>query len=211
MKVRRMFPVAQPPERVWNLLCDVPAVAVCVPGLDLTQQRDDGTCLASFAIKVGPLSVKLDGEGIFTRDDSSRSANIEGSGIDKRGGSRVTGAMRYAVVADGETSIVKVEVDFKLSGRLAQVGRTSIVEDITRTLTQEFADNVEQRLTDETSEVRVQGEGATPNGDGTTTGTASSFRESHLDRQPTKEFNVGFALSKSLFQNFLTFFKRLFR
>ena len=210
MKVRQTFSVAQPPEMVWNLLCDVPAIAVCVPGLDLIQQRDDETYLASFAVKVGPLSVKLDGEGVFTRDDRSRSANIEGSGIDKRGGSRATGAMRYTVVANGETSVVEVEAEFKLSGRLAQVGRTSIVEDIARSLTQEFADNIEQRLSDESSEVRVQADGVTPNGKATA-GTASSPRESHLGRQSAREFNVGTALSRSLFQKFLRFFKNIFR
>jgi len=146
VEVKQSVKVARPPEEVWAFLSDVPAVAECVPGLQLLEERDDGTYRGSFAIKVGPLSTKLEGEGALARDDADRSASVEGKGVDKRGGSRAKGVMRYRVEGDGEGSVIDVSAEFTLSGPLAQIGRTSIINDVAQTLTSQFAENLEQRL-----------------------------------------------------------------
>lgn len=146
MEVKQSVKIARPPEDVWAFLSNVPAVAECVPGLQLHEERDDGTYRGSFAIKVGPLSTKLEGEGALARDDAGRSASVEGKGVDKRGGSRAKGIMRYSVDGDDEGSVIDVSAEFTLSGPLAQIGRTSIINDVAQTLTTQFAENLEQRL-----------------------------------------------------------------
>ena len=97
--------------------------------------------------KAGPVSTNLDGEGVLERDDASRVGTITGKGVDRRGGSRVNATITYAVRADGRSSFIEVRSDVKLSGRLAQVGRTGILEDVAARLTEEFAANVRERLT----------------------------------------------------------------
>lgn len=146
MEINQSIKVARTPEEVWEFLSDVPAVAQCVPGLELHEEREDGTYRGSFAIKVGPLGAKLDGEGVLTRDDENLSASVEGKGVDKRGGSRAKGVMRYNVAGDAEGSVIAVAAEFTLSGPLAQIGRTSIINDVAQTLTSQFAENLEQRL-----------------------------------------------------------------
>jgi uncharacterized protein len=197
MKINQRFMVAQPAERVWYLLSNVPAVAVCIPGLELTEHQDDGTCKGRFALKVGPLSAKLDGVGIFLRDNKSRSATVEGKGVDKRGGSRVSASMRYVVIDGGDASTVEVEADIKLSGPLAQVGRTGIIEDVAQTLTNEFAANIEQRLVSEPAETPEVSEGAT-------------VKDDEIVVVQPSEFDAGSAISKSLWRRITLFFKRLF-
>lgn len=146
MEVSQRFTIAGAPDEVWAFLSDVRAVAECVPGLELLGEGPDGVYLGRFAVKVGPVSAKVEGEGRLARDDAGRSATIEGKGVDKRGGSRVKGLMRYAVVPEGTGSAIEIRADMTLSGPLAQVGRTAIIEDVARALTREFSANLERRL-----------------------------------------------------------------
>lgn len=148
MEINQKIAIAKPPEQVWALLSDVEMVAQCVPGLELTGQSEDGTYRARFTLKVGPLSAKLDGEGTLTCDEKTRSATIAGKGVDKRGGSRAKGTMRYHVAGTDFGAEIDVNADFTLSGPLAQIGRTSIIDDIAQTLTRQFADNLEKQLAD---------------------------------------------------------------
>lgn len=180
MKITQNFTVPHPPEAVWEFMSDVGLVATCIPGLELTDEREGGAYLGTFAVKVGPVVAKLDGEGVLSRDDATRSATLEGKGGDKRGGSRASGTMRYAVVGDGEGAAVEVEADIKLSGPLAQIGRTGIIEDVARTLTEQFAANIASRLA------------------------------ATQDEPEIGQFDAGSAVSRALWRRLVGFLKRLF-
>ena len=193
MKVNQRFTVADSPDRVWHFLSNVRQVVTCVPGLELTDERDDGAYLGRFAVKVGPLSAKLDGEGTLSRDDADYSAKFEGKGIDKRGGSRAKGTMHYTVTSDPEGAAVEIQADFTLSGPLAQVGRTGIIEDVARALTQEFANNLVARLGAASGRSEAEASAA---------GIAAPPTQ-------TRHFDAGFALSQSLWCRLLNFLKRL--
>jgi len=212
MKVSQRFTIADSPERVWRVMSDVRDVVTCVPGLEMTKERDDGAYLGRFSVKVGPLSAKLDGEGVLSRDDAALSAKVEGRGVDKRGGSRAKGTMRYVVTKDPEGAAVEIEADFTLSGPLAQVGRTGIIEDVARSLTQEFAGNLATRLAGASERppqqaiVGTAGSGEEP--DSAASGaapTASSVGQ----RPAARQFDVGSALSHALWRRVLNFLKRL--
>lgn len=190
MEVKQSVKVARPPEEVWEFLSDVPAVAECVPGLQLHEERDDGTYRGSFAVKVGPLSAKLDGEGVLTRDDAGLSASVEGKGVDKRGGSRARGVMRYKVAGDGEGSVIDVSAEFTLSGPLAQIGRTSIIDDVAQTLTSQFAQNLEQRLAAAPGGAKAESGGKAG---------ADSAKDAQAETRPgTEQFDAGKALKSAV-------------
>lgn len=212
MEVNQSITVARPPEDVWKFLSDVPAVADCVPGLELHEQREDGTYSATFAIKVGPLSAKLDGEGMLTRDDENLSASLEGKGVDKRGGSRAQGVMRYKVVGSTEVSIIEVAADFTLSGPLAQVGRTSIIYDVARSLTRQFAENLEQRLAAGSDGGQISEMPATEAG-GRGQDAASPRQErpqGETVKPKADQFDAGQALWSAIWARIVNAFKRLF-
>lgn len=212
MKVSQRFTIADSPERVWRVMSDVRDVVTCVPGLELTEERDDGVYLGRLAVKVGPLSAKLEGEGVLSRDDAALTAKVEGKGVDKRGGSRAKGTMRYIVTKDPEGAAVEIEADFTLSGPLAQVGRTGIIEDVARSLTQEFAGNLATRLAGAPERPPQEamggaaGSGEEP--DSAVSGAAPTASAAG-ERPAARQFDAGSALSHALWRRILNFLKRL--
>ena len=149
MEIRQRASVSRPVEEVWAFLADARIVAGCIPGASLTEELGGGRYRGTFKAKLGPVSTILESEGHLVRDEASRVGTITGKGVDRRGGSRVSATITYAVRADGQHSTIEVQLDVKLSGRLAQVGRTGILEDVAARLTEEFAANVRERLVSE--------------------------------------------------------------
>jgi carbon-monoxide dehydrogenase small subunit len=146
MRVEQQISISRPPAEVWALLCDVPAVVTCIPGAELGESLGDDRYRGTFNLKIGPLSAKIEGEGKVTRDDAARSGHIEGKGVDRRGGSRVSAAMSYKVVEAPGGSQVDIAADLTLAGQLSQIGRTGLIEDIAKQLTQDFSIALTQRL-----------------------------------------------------------------
>jgi carbon monoxide dehydrogenase subunit G len=196
VEVAQRFTVAGSPDEVWALLSDVRAVAQCVPGLELLGEGPDGVYLGRFAVKVGPVSAKVEGEGRLAQDDGRRSATIEGKGVDKRGGSRVKGLMRYAVVPDGAGSAIEIKADMTLSGPLAQVGRTAIIEDVARALTREFSAKLEERLASR--------------GDARQSAVAGVAPAAAGASPAAREFNAGRAMSRAYWIRIVGWIRRLF-
>jgi uncharacterized protein len=57
MKFESQFTVAQPVDRVWAGLLDIPRVASCLPGASLEAANGDGTHHGTIVMKLGPLRV----------------------------------------------------------------------------------------------------------------------------------------------------------
>lgn len=146
MRVEQQVRTDRPIGEVWTFLSDVPAVVRCIPGTELGENLGDGRYRGSFHLKVGPLSAKIEGEGRVTRDDATRSGSIEGKGIDRRGGSRVTAVMSYCVTDQPGGAVVDITADLTLAGQLSQIGRTGLIEDVAKRLTEEFSEALGQRL-----------------------------------------------------------------
>lgn len=96
---------------------------------------------------------------------------------------------------------IEVQADVILSGPLAQVGRTGIIEDVARALTSQFAANLEARL-------GAQGE----------TSASSSRHEAHTihsspaaqhSTPPPWPFDAGRAVSGTLWHRLVEFFREL--
>ena len=146
MRIEQELTLERPADEVWAFLKDVPAVAACIPGAELTDIAEDHSFRGAFRLKVGPLSVKLDGEGRLERDDQARTGKIEGKGVDRRGGSRVSATMSYQVESAGDGARLRVIADLNLAGQLSQIGRTGLIEDVAKRLTSEFSEALAARL-----------------------------------------------------------------
>lgn len=141
------FTIDQPPATVWTFLQDVPRVVTCVPGVSLTEQSGPATYRGRLRIKLGPVTGAFEGEATVTETDAaSRRARIEGHGLDRQGGSRAQGLISYRVEPANGGAEVIVEADIKLTGTMAQIGRTGIVKDVARELTAEFSRNLRAAL-----------------------------------------------------------------
>ena len=195
MEIRQRASVPRPVEEVWAFLADIEAVVDCIPGASLAERIGDNRYRGAFKAKLGPVSTQLEGEGALERDDASRVGTVTGKGVDKRGGSRVTATMTYAVRAQGSDTAIEIRSDVKLSGRLAQVGRTGIVETVAARLTEDFAANLRERLTADPG-------GAT----GTETGPAAG-----TPPPPGDALDVGGIAARSLRARFAGWLRRLLR
>ena len=54
MKITQQFEVARDPASVWDFFQEIPSVAQCLPGAELTDVKDDGTYDGHLAVKLGP-------------------------------------------------------------------------------------------------------------------------------------------------------------
>lgn len=156
-KISQSFSIDQPPELVWHFFQDVPRVVTCMPGLEYGgAATDDSNCenhRGKVRIKLGPVSAAFEGAATISEiDQETRSARIEGKGIDKRGGSRASASVVYKIVEIDSGSSVELEADIKLSGALAQMGRTGIVQDVAAHITEQFAASLRATLAAEAAE-----------------------------------------------------------
>jgi carbon monoxide dehydrogenase subunit G len=146
MKITNQFEVSKPLSVVWDFLQDVPTVAQCLPGAELTEDKGGGVYLGRVSAKLGPLSASFEGEATVEADVASHSATIKGKGVDKRGGSRGRMSVVYRLSeADGGTA-VDIQADVNLAGAAAQFGRSGLIREISNRLIGEFAECLEAKL-----------------------------------------------------------------
>ena len=146
MKISQPFTVSKPLPVVWALFEDIPVVARCMPGAELTEDKGDGVYGGRLGIKLGPFSAHFDGEATVTRNEADHSGHVEGRGIDRRGGSRSRLSMDYHLVEVEEGTRVTIDAELQLSGPIAQFGRTSIVNETAAILIGQFVKNVEAKF-----------------------------------------------------------------
>jgi carbon monoxide dehydrogenase subunit G len=160
-EIAQSFDIDQPPQAVWRFFQDVPRVVSCMPGLEYGGPKDDeadsNIHRGKVRIKLGPVSAAFEGEAaILEADDAALTARIEGKGIDKKGGSRASASVVYKIVENGGGSRVQLDADIKLSGALAQMGRTGIVQDVAAHITEQFAESLRATLAAEATPANGQ-------------------------------------------------------
>lgn len=190
MRIEQQVKTGRPIGEVWNFLSDVPAVVSCIPGAELGESLGDDRYRGTFNLKVGPLSAKIEGEGRVKRDDATHSGSIEGKGVDRRGGSRVGATMSYRVTDLPTGAVVDIAADLTLAGPLSQIGRTGLIEDVAKRLTEDFSEALGQRLAS------------------TSTATAQPAVGSSQGAPAT--FDAGRALRESLWKRLRAWFARIF-
>ena len=62
MKITNEFEVPQSIDAVWDFFADIPQVAACLPGADLTDQIGDDHYQGVVAISAGPVKLEFDGD-----------------------------------------------------------------------------------------------------------------------------------------------------
>ncbi|MBU0723951.1 MAG: SRPBCC family protein [Alphaproteobacteria bacterium] len=144
--LKQQVTVPAPADQVWAVLGDIRRMAACLPGASVDTVEGDRVT-GSLTISFGPIKASFAGEGEVARDESARTGTVKGRGRDAKGGSSATGEIAYAVLPQGEGTIIDVTVRYKLTGPLAQFGRSALVTDFARRMTDLFAANLTAMLT----------------------------------------------------------------
>jgi carbon monoxide dehydrogenase subunit G len=147
MDITEQFVVAQPIDAVRSLFEDVPELARCLPGAELTADNGDGTYEGSVSVKLGPISASFVGKATVEYDHDANTISIKGRGVDRSGGSqgRVDVGVSLDATDAGHTS-VKIAAAVQLAGPIAQFGRTGLVNEVSKRLIDEFADCIHAKL-----------------------------------------------------------------
>jgi carbon monoxide dehydrogenase subunit G len=152
MIINSGFEVAQPVDKVWTFFDDIPQVASCLPGAELTESLGDGKYKGRVAIRMGPVRLQFAGNAdIVSRDDTARRIVVQASGADERGRGQaamtVTAALSPAsTAAKGRGTRVDVTQDLQLSGAAAQYGR-GMIADFSAIMMRDFAATMADRIT----------------------------------------------------------------
>ncbi len=153
MKISQVVEVARDADQVWALFQDVPQLASCLPGAELTEDKGGGVYAGKVTAKLGPMTATFEGEATVTADEAARTGAVNGRGMDRQGGSVGQVKMDYAVApGDAGGTTLTVDADVILSGAAAQFGRTGLVKEMSNRLIGEFVKCVEAKLAAETAE-----------------------------------------------------------
>lgn len=147
MNVTEQFIVTRPINAVWILFRDVPELARCLPGANLTADNGDGTYEGTVSVNLGPISASFDGKATIAFDDEAYLSTIKGRGVDRSGGSqgRVEVDVQLSDV-DGTHTDVTIDAKVMLAGPIAQFGRTGLVNEVSKRLIDEFSDCLHAKL-----------------------------------------------------------------
>jgi carbon monoxide dehydrogenase subunit G len=129
-------------DKVWDLLQDIPRVATCMPGAEITETVDDHTWKAKVGVKVGPLSIGYN--ATITReslDVANHSATMQVEAVDSKGRGTVSASIVTSAAANGDGTDIDVLADANISGVVAQFGQGALKEIAGRML-KIFAGNV---------------------------------------------------------------------
>ena len=86
MLIRSDFEVAAPVEKVWQFFDDIPQVAACLPGTELTKELGDDKYEGRVAVRMGPVRLQFGGTAEITeRDEAAKRVVIHASGAELRG------------------------------------------------------------------------------------------------------------------------------
>jgi len=145
LKIDNEFTVGVPIDRAWAVLTDLEGIAPCMPGAVLTGVEGD-VYSGKVKIKVGPITSEYAGTARFTeRDEVNHRAVIDASGRDVRGAGNAAAAITAQLRAEGSSTVVSVDTDLKISGKIAQFG-SGMIKEVSTKLLGQFVDCLEGKL-----------------------------------------------------------------
>jgi len=146
MLIKNDFEVAQPIDKVWAFFDDIPQVAACLPGAELTEDLGDDKYRGKVAIRMGPVKLQFAGNVAITeRDNAGKRIVVDAAGADEKGRGQAAMLVTAKLLSMAGGTKVHVEQDLQLSGAAAQYGR-GMVSDVSSVLMRDFAVNMQKRM-----------------------------------------------------------------
>ena len=147
MLINNEFEVAEPVDQVWQFFQNIPQVAACLPGAQLTEDLGDDRYKGTVAVRMGPVRLQFAGTADITqRDEAAKRVVVQASGADEKGRGQASMVIT-ATLARTSRGTTKVDVvqDLQLAGAAAQYGR-GMISDVSAILMRDFAANMQGRI-----------------------------------------------------------------
>ena len=104
MEFDNSFDVPLPPAQAWAVLMDIPRIAPCMPGAELTEIVDPQNYKGKISVRLGPVALTFAGRVEFDQiDAANRTARVKAQGSDAkgRGGANATATFRIEPAGAG--------------------------------------------------------------------------------------------------------------
>ena len=146
MLISQTILVEQPIDDVWKFFDDIPQVAACIPGADLTDKLGTDHFGGDVIISAGPVKLEFAGQAkVKSRDNSKKIITIDASGSDKKGRGEAQAVLIAALSPASGGTTVKISLDLTVSGAAAQFGR-GLIADVTAVLVNQTATSMQGRM-----------------------------------------------------------------
>jgi uncharacterized protein len=147
MLITNEFEVAEPVDQVWQFFQNIPQVAACLPGAQLTEDLGDDKYKGTVAVRMGPVRLQFAGIADITeRDEAAKRLTVHASGADEKGRGQASMVVTATLARTNRgTTKVGVVQDLQLSGAAAQYGR-GMISDVSTILMRDFAVNMQGRI-----------------------------------------------------------------
>ena len=146
MLITNDFEVAKPVAAVWDFFKDIPRVATCLPGAELTETLSDDKYGGRVAVRMGPVKLQFAGTAEITeRDEAAKRIVVHAAGAEERGRGQANMVVSATLAPAGNGTKVDVSQDLQLAGAAAQYGR-GMISDVTAVLMRDFANNLARQI-----------------------------------------------------------------
>ena len=147
MKFNQRAVIAVAREPLWDFLMVVPKVAQSLPGVENIEQLDPDTYQGTLKIRVGPISINLQGKIIVEqRDRDNWRATLRADASDRlaAGAVRAKTTMELKELSATETELL-VDTDVSIMGKIGEFGQP-IIRRKADAMLKEFVENIKKQL-----------------------------------------------------------------
>jgi uncharacterized protein len=151
MEFDNSFDVPLSLEQAWSVLLDIPRIAPCMPGAELTEIVDRKNYKGKISVRLGPVALTFAGRVEFESiDDANRSARVRAQGTDGKGRGSANATATFHIEPAAGGSRVMIHTDLMLSGAVAQYGRgVGMIQATAAQIIGQFAANLRAQLANE--------------------------------------------------------------
>jgi carbon monoxide dehydrogenase subunit G len=147
MKFNQRAVIAVAREPLWDFLMDVPKVAQSLPGVEKIEQLDPDTYQGTLKVRVGPISINLQGKIIVEqRDRDNWRATLRADASDRMaaGAVKAKTTMELKELSPTETEM-SVDTDVSIMGKIGEFGQP-IIRRKADAMLKEFVENIKKQL-----------------------------------------------------------------
>ncbi len=146
MLITNDFEVTEPVDKVWQFFQNIPQVATCLPGAELTENLGDDKYKGRVTVRMGPVKLQFAGTADITeRDEAAKRIVVNAAGAEEKGRGQASLVVTATLSRTGRGTKVDVTQDLQLAGAAAQYGR-GMISDVTSVLMRDFAVNMKDRI-----------------------------------------------------------------
>jgi uncharacterized protein len=148
MEFDNSFDVPLSPAQAWAVLMDIPRIAPCMPGAELTEIADPQNFKGKISVRLGPVALAFAGRvQIDAIDETNRSARVKAQGSDAKGRGSANATATFHIESVAAGSRVMIHTDLMLSGAVAQYGRgVGMIQATAAQIIGQFAGNLRTQL-----------------------------------------------------------------